>query len=447
MEMKNKLGKVKKRWLTFAVTAVTGLAFITVGADSVSADSQGQAQDSQSVQVGNENQATSDGNQAKVSNQDGEIPISLEANNQSEGQSQPTQSTSEASQDHHKSQVVETTNEVAPVQTDSTSDSTSQATELPSVAPASDGAVIQQAPQNQGSEEKPVAADANQEPATSVTTEAPTVTSNTQRADINKIVDGSSSGISTLDAAALTLEFEKARIKGATDANILAKIQEAGRAVPNNLTYLSDFYDDNTGTSGTAFRDKASNKVIIAYTATNNDGNELQDALGSDLIGIGLARGQHYQPAYDFYDKIAGQYGAENIVITGHSLGGNVAQRVALRKNVATTVVYNAAPLYIPALAYVGNKVYESLRKTFDLPSNKEEAKKTISDIKSDMKTFTGNVIRITTTKDWLNNSMRWLGAVYLSKEYVIPNSGNHDLQTIAGDAKQVASVKSQVSI
>ena len=102
----------------------------------------------------------------------------------------------------------------------------------------------------------------------------------------------------------------------------------------------------------------------------------------------------------------------------------------------ATTVVYNAAPLYIPALAYVGNKVYESLRKTFDLPSNKEEAKKTISDIKSDMKTFTGNVIRITTTKDWLNNSMRWLGAVYLGKEYVIPNSGNHDLQTIAGDAK-----------
>ena len=42
---------------------------------------------------------------------------------------------------------------------------------------------------------------------------------------------------------------------------------------------------------------------------------------------------------------------------------------------------------------------------------------------------------------------MRWLGAVYLGKEYVIPDSGNHDLQPIAENAKQVASVKQWTTI
>lgn len=268
-----------------------------------------------------------------------------------------------------------------------------------------------------------------------------------QRITINRILDNKTSGISTLDAAALTYEFEKARLKGATDATIITEIQKTGKIIPSNLVYISDFYDNQTGTSGTAFKDKTSNKVIIAYTGTNNEGNQWQDALGADIMGIGLARGQHYQPAYDFYDKIASQYGVQNIVITGHSLGGNVAQRVALKKNSPTTVVYNSAPLYIPAIAYLGNKVYESLRKNFDLPSNKEEAKKTIADIKNDQRQFTGNVIRITTQKDWLNNIARNLGAVYLGKEHIIVNSGGHDLQGIVNDMKQVANVKALVSI
>ena len=161
-----------------------------------------------------------------------------------------------------------------------------------------------------------------------------------QRVTINRILDNKTSGISTLDAAALTYEFEKARLKGATDATIITEIQKTGKIIPSNLVYISDFYDNQTGTSGTAFKDKTSNKVIIAYTGTNNEGNQWQDALGADIMGIGLARGQHYQPAYDFYDKIASQYGVQNIVITGHSLGGNVAQRVALKKNSPTTVVY-----------------------------------------------------------------------------------------------------------
>lgn len=434
--------KVKKRWVTVAATTVAGLALMTIGVSSASADSA--SLDAQASQVLTVVQPSNDGNQVVTSGQGGAQANSTEvAANQSKEVPQSPQTDVPTNQGDNKEQATDTLSQDRQAQ----ADSTKQAAEPTSVAPASDGAVVQQAPTSQEQEEKTTAGGTEPRSTAVVATDAPNLASDGQRADINKILDGRSSDISSLDAAALTYEFEKARLKGATDANILAKIQEAGRVVPNNLTYLSDFYDDQTGTSGTAFRDKTSNMVIIAYTGTNNDGNELQDALGSDLMGIGLARGQHYQPAYDFYDKIADQYGAENIVLTGHSLGGNVAQRVALKKNVSATVVYNAAPLYIPALASVGNKIYESLRKNFDLPSNQAEAKKTIADIKSDMKTFTGNVIRITTTKDWLNNDMRWLGAVYLGKEYVIPNSGNHDLQTIAENANQVASVKQWISI
>lgn len=435
-----KLRKVKKRWVTFVVTTMAGLTLMTAGASSASADSS--TLDSQVNQTSTLVQPTSDGTSVVAPSQE-KVPSNptevKDTDNQSENQSQPTQAASLTTQEDDKEPTSQ--NNQAPA------DSPKQVKEPTSVAPASDGAVVQQDPQTQKQEEKTTGGKNEVTSTDAVVTTAPTLTSDDQRADINKILDGRLSGISTLDAAALTYEFEKARLKGATDATILAKIQEAGRVIPNNLTYLSDFYDNQTGTSGTAFRDKASNKVIIAYTGTNNDGNELQDALGADLMGIGLARGQHYQPAYDFYDKIASQYGAEIIVITGHSLGGNVAQRVALKKNAATTVVYNSAPLYIPALASVGNKIYESLRKNFDLPSNRAEAKKTIAAIRSDMKTFTGHVIRITTTKDWLNNAMRWLGAVYLGKEYVIPDSGNHDLQPIAENAKQVASVKQWTTI
>lgn len=403
-----KLRKVKKRWVTFVVTTMAGLTLMTAGASSASADSS--TLDSQVNQTSTLVQPTSDGTSVVAPSQE-KVPSNptevKDTDNQSENQSQPTQAASLTTQEDDKEPTSQ--NNQAPA------DSPKQVKEPTSVAPASDGAVVQQDPQTQKQEEKTTGGKNEVTSTDAVVTTAPTLTSDDQRADINKILDGRLSGISTLDAAA--------------------------------LTYLSDFYDNQTGTSGTAFRDKASNKVIIAYTGTNNDGNELQDALGADLMGIGLARGQHYQPAYDFYDKIASQYGAEIIVITGHSLGGNVAQRVALKKNAATTVVYNSAPLYIPALASVGNKIYESLRKNFDLPSNRAEAKKTIAAIRSDMKTFTGHVIRITTTKDWLNNAMRWLGAVYLGKEYVIPDSGNHDLQPIAENAKQVASVKQWTTI
>ncbi|MGT2625130.1 hypothetical protein [Streptococcus thoraltensis] len=101
-----------------------------------------------------------------------------------------------------------------------------------------------------------------------------------------------SSYISTLDASNLTYEFEKARINGANDKNAMEKAQEVGgKKIPSNLEYLDSTYDNKTGTSGTAFLDKNTGEVIIAYTGTNKDGNAVQDIIGADNGGIGMVFG------------------------------------------------------------------------------------------------------------------------------------------------------------
>ena len=68
----------------------------------------------------------------------------------------------------------------------------------------------------------------------------------------------------TLYASDLTYEFEKARINGATDDNIIKNAEDIqGKELPKGLEYLDDFYDKDTGSSGTAFKDKDTGEVIL----------------------------------------------------------------------------------------------------------------------------------------------------------------------------------------
>lgn len=234
------------------------------------------------------------------------------------------------------------------------------------------------------------------------------------------ILDGTNP---TLDASDLSYEFEKARIKGATDREVLDKYSDTeNKIMPENFQYLSSFRDPETGTSGVAFRDKPSGKTIIAFTGTNPNSDLVNDAIMADGFGIAFGMGHHYGPAYQFYEDVLkkNNLNPEDVILTGHSLGGNLAQRVALKYNAPKTIVYNAAPLYIPA----GLSIFSA---------------KNIAAIESDKANFTGNITRITTKKDPLNNISDLVGGVYVGKEYVIPDSGGHmmeDLRAVAGDIK-----------
>ena len=194
----------------------------------------------------------------------------------------------------------------------------------------------------------------------------------------------------TLDASDLSYEFEKARIRGVSDERLESfYFREENKIMPENFQYLSSFRDPDTGTSGVAFRDKTSGKTIIAYTGTNPNSDFYNDVIKTDGVSIAFGMGHHYDSAYQFYENVLKENGLnpEDVILTGHSLGGNVAQRVALKYNAPETIVYNAAPLYIPA----GLSIFSA---------------KNIAAIESDKASFTGNITRITTQQDPLNHCL-----------------------------------------
>ena len=241
------------------------------------------------------------------------------------------------------------------------------------------------------------------------------------------------SNVPTLDASNLTYEFENVRVnQGATDNNVLQYVEKySKKKLPPNLQYLDDFHDDFTGTSGTAFLDKDSGEVIIAYTGTNPNADIATD-VATDIGEIIMALGFHYDEAFKFYERIRQRYG-DNITLTGHSLGGNIAQRVSLEYNAPRTVVYNSAPLYLEGLI-------ESKDRIIDYLTQWDSAREKIINKE---KTFTGQVVRIRTQDDFLNNiSMPFLG-VYLGEDYLLENSGGHNIDPdITGDKNQINQIK-----
>ena len=245
------------------------------------------------------------------------------------------------------------------------------------------------------------------------------------------------SNIPTLDASNMTYEFEKGRAErpefAFPDISAQERVRDAQtrKTIPDNLEYLDDFRDAITGTSGTAFLDKNTGEVIISYTGTNPNVDFSTD-VETDFSSIGLAMGYHYDEAFKFYEQIQAKYGS-NITLTGHSLGGNIAQRVALEYNVSRTIVYNSAPLYLKSTVMGEQKIVDYL-----LPW--DSAREQIINKQS---TFTGQVIRITTEKDPLNIWSDRLGGVYLGKEYILDNSGGHSLDPdITSDKNQINQIK-----
>lgn len=245
----------------------------------------------------------------------------------------------------------------------------------------------------------------------------------------------------TAYASKYTYEVESMKVNQEIDPNKNKEVTNYNlhkEQMPSNLEYVDSFRDAGTGTSGTAFKDKKTGEVIVAYTGTNLEVDK-QDVM-TDGVSIGLGAGYHYDSAYRFYDKMAAKYGSANIILTGHSLGGNVAQRVALKKNAQNTIVYNAAPLYVPVAPGLLAGLNPALALVAGLASVGN-----IKAIMTDQKTFTGKVTRIRTEEDPLNNAANTAAGVYIGDDYVIKNSGGHSLDDILNDSKQMKQIEAIV--
>ena len=208
------------------------------------------------------------------------------------------------------------------------------------------------------------------------------------------VVNEKGSEIPSLDGSNLSYEFEKIRVKqqkmGDNEDDIYERVDKI-KKIPDNLEYLDDFYDKETGTSGTAFRDKNTGKIIVSYTGTNLEVN-LREDLKIDIFGVFFGGDFHYPPAFEFYEKLAQKYGADNLIPVGHSLGGHFAMRVALRYNSKMAIVYNSAPLYFTTIL---NEVLNIVQP---------KVKDNIKQIELDQMNYTGRIVRIIFCND-TNNS------------------------------------------
>ena len=232
---------------------------------------------------------------------------------------------------------------------------------------------------------------------------------------------------STAHASNLAYGFETARVDGYGDDKVVVEAQRLRNyTIPSNMEYLEDMYDPKTGTSGTAFRNKDTGEVILAYTGTNFTFRpEVFNDLGTDVNEVAVAGTDHYKPAYEFYERVRAKYG-NNIVLTGHSLGGNIAQRVALEYNVQKTIVYNSAPLYIIEVSK-GSGVYDKEVPNIEDRKKLNEAYEEQEKIKELEKKYTGETIRIRSESDWLSVA----GGKNLGTEFTVKNGGGHPMITI----------------
>ena len=224
---------------------------------------------------------------------------------------------------------------------------------------------------------------------------------------------------STAHASHLAYGFESVRKPGFNNYRIVDEAQKLRKySIPSNMDYLEDMYDPETGTSATAFRNKDTGEIILAYTGTNFQSEFLKDG-AVDVTEVVTAGEGHYKPAFEFYERVRAKYG-NNIVLTGHSLGGNIAQRVALEYNVQKTVVYNSAPLYVFEVS--------ELHKfgTLD-PMQVERAVKEQERIEELEKNYTGEIIRIRSESDPVSG----VGGKNLGIEYTLINGGGHPMVTI----------------
>lgn len=211
------------------------------------------------------------------------------------------------------------------------------------------------------------------------------------------------------------------------------ELEKMRKSFPSELEFVDCFYDTKTGSSGTLFKNINEDNYILSYTGTNFYFDRAKD-MYADIVGICLGQGEHYTPCYKFYKRMQKKYG-DNIILTGHSLGGNIAMRVALEYNVAETVVYNAAPLYlVDGVELFMEKNADEQLYTERLARYKKVTKK----IEKRKEAFTGNVKRIVSESDLFTRIAELLEiGSYIGEEYILKDAGLHGVKSFLGVHQQ----------
>lgn len=203
-------------------------------------------------------------------------------------------------------------------------------------------------------------------------------------------------------------------------------LQKTVGSFPGELEYVASFYDEKTGSSGTLFENTVEENYILAYTGTNFYFDRQKD-MYADVVGICLGQGEHLTSCYRFYTRMKKKYG-DNIILTGHSLGGSIAQRVAIEYDVKESIVFNGAPIYLIGGIDIfmdketDGELYITRMKKY-LRNMKKIAIKKAS--------FTGSVKRIVSEYDIFTRISELLSiGYYVGDEIIVKEAGMHGIKS-----------------
>lgn len=145
----------------------------------------------------------------------------------------------------------------------------------------------------------------------------------------------------TLDASGKVYEVENDILDG--------KLQEG----PNKYSKLAQMEGKTivaakhtaTGMTAVAYKDNKSGEIIIAYCGTNPSRDSIADIYTDVTIATDVVQLQT-DDAVAFYIEVKSNNPGSSLIITGHSLGGGLANEVNVRAGGENkSITYNAAPL------------------------------------------------------------------------------------------------------
>ena len=203
-------------------------------------------------------------------------------------------------------------------------------------------------------------------------------------------------------------------------------LQKTVGSFPEELNYVSSFYDVKTGSSATLFENTAEGNYILSYTGTNFYFDRQKD-MYADVVGICLGQAEHMTSCYRFYTRMKKKYG-NDIILTGHSLGGSIAQRVAVEYDVQQSIVFNAAPIYLIG----GIDIFMDKEKDGELYAAR--MKKYLRNVKKTAikkATFTGDVKRVVSEYDIFTRISELLSiGYYVGDEIIVKEAGMHGIKS-----------------
>lgn len=192
-----------------------------------------------------------------------------------------------------------------------------------------------------------------------------------------------------------------------------------GYAVPETIDLIGANYDSGSGTTVIVCRNTLTGEVLASCTGTN-DGAGWKESIKDvsnwlDIAMFGIdPYGQEANSIINFFEKL----GVYTDRISGHSLGGCIAQLVGMRLNI-DIVTFNSAPLY----TILSNLVaLSSLR----LPKKKlKQYKRNIDNMNNLKSNYTAKMINYYNDNDMMTFVNKWSGGQTIGKSIEV--SANDD--------------------